>query len=152
VCALCGEPAAIERGVIFLGLLGEIGRMNQWSSDAPYVLLPLCHKHRWFRRGWPLTAQILLALPFLVLMMMSILASGIGPHRWPVMLLLLGGVTAIDLCLLGWLIKTSLRIRALRVNARDVVLVGLASKFVRACEEMQEREANHVVDSLSSGE
>lgn len=141
LCALCGEPATMKRRMSFLGTTGELVRLNQWSSVGPTLMVPLCHRHRSFRRWWPAAGKVLLVLPLIIIVL-----AGLRPSIFA--LGLAAALAVADMCGLVWLIKRSLRIRATRIDNTHMVLVGLATAFAQACEDQERRHAERVKEAL----
>ena len=139
LCALCGEPAAVERRIAF-----SYGHRR--DDQNVVVLMPFCHKHRSFQEQWPLLVWCI-AGPLVIFAIGAAHTIFFDGH--PMVLgVVLAVLIAIFVGVFAWLILESRRIRVSRLNVRDIVLVGLAPKFIRACEEMYDREAKPTEDFL----
>jgi hypothetical protein len=129
----------------FLGIAGELRRLNSFQTVGAPVLLPLCHNDRFFRLWWPRSGSILLVAPLLILIGTGVLRR----NGFAIPFAVTAGICLAVLCILFWLVVRSLRIRAANHDLTHVVLVGVAPAFVEACEAIDDREADRVGESLS---
>lgn len=124
----------------FLGMTEELFQNRQ--SDGPTLMVPLCQRHRSYRRWWPGGGHVLLWLPLVILVF-------VGIARLSVVALGLGAALIVaDVCAFAWLVKQSVRIRVTRSDSTHMVLVGLAPAFAQACQEEQRRDAELFQQSL----
>jgi hypothetical protein len=108
VCALCGEPAVLERTLGF-------GNAGAHDTSAA-VALPLCGKHRNYRRGEKFIALLLASAPFAIINFWgTVLTKCEMPKH--VLLASLAIAFALWLCILAWVIMYSRRIRASRFTS-----------------------------------
>lgn len=154
VCALCGEAAVIKRYVFFRGVWGEVSCLLHPGIRPPAcMMLPLCHKHLFFRLlfrwGWDIPRSIAVLLAACICVMV------LETWRFPI------GLSAAAACLflLAWLSARARKIRVTQWDGRHVVLTGLDPRFAQACEDMERRrrearahhEAGHAVIGLHLG-
>jgi hypothetical protein len=145
LCALCGERAALKREMTFLGTIGELRLFSIEKNAGTTVMLPLCHRHRFFRLGWPNTVGFLLSLPILLIFIAGYLhQSGVA-----IPLLVFGILIVLDLVLIAWVIIRALRIRTGSSHESHVVLIGVAPQFAEACEAIEQKEFDRVEQSLA---
>lgn len=145
VCAICGEPAVLERRAP----IGGLKELSHWSSDEPSVFLPLCSRHRRFRWNWPTTGRILLSLPGLILTIAGLVAPSVYPRLGPSILVVMA-LIALDLGILLWLVLASRRIRSQTVSPTQVMLIGVSWAFVEACQDEERRESQRAQESLDN--
>ena len=149
VCALCGQPAVTERSIRFLWpAFNEITQIvphrETIDQEQASVPLPLCYAHRSFRRWWPVDAAILLWSSLVVLAVLFV-----ANRQRPVLLVILAALLIlVSVSLLVTLIKRALCVRASRIGATEVSLIGIAPKFAEAYGQMYRNETKPIDDFL----
>jgi hypothetical protein len=138
ICAVCGEPATRRRRILF--------RQGRQNLGRP-ILLPVCHRHRFFSpRTWTDIVRLIVAIPFVMLLVLGIVGQSLG------LLTALVAVTGVAVALIGmvtWIVCQSRGPGSPSEDSTHIILTGVAPRFARACEEIDEREAEQVGDNLA---
>lgn len=143
MCAVCAAPAVSRRGLAIRGriqeLLAAFGNRNSMGEDESYVVLPVCQKHRNFRKWWPHSAVALLVAIFVLLM----ITAAVLPQR-PAASALAFLLTVLLSLVLAWHVTGALRIFRAKTSGRAMLVSGLAPEFVKAVDQLSQAESSRV--------
>lgn len=156
VCALCGAPATTSRRISATSKTEEEAGLQWWwlswlflLDKSPDILLPLCRRHRHFRRGWPFTAVgsivLLMVLAFLCFWFICRVGFREEIGQVAIFIVLVSGGFVV-----GRFIERQLRIYAVHVGSREAEIVGAAPEFAQACAEAKMRATQQVLDRIDT--
>ncbi len=135
VCILCGGESTFQRRITFEthALFGSL------RDPEIAMMMPLCSRHKNFRRWWP-RGRTVLFLSVILIALTAGRAPVPGAYLWGPLLILLN----VGLCL--WLYMDSQRIRGAILDENLVLVTGVSPDFVQACQDNQQRHTESLLD------